>query len=64
MLDLDHFKFVNDSLGHAAGDLLLKAAGERLQSAIRDFDVACRAERERAQSNSPSRKEAAATVLH
>jgi diguanylate cyclase (GGDEF)-like protein len=42
MLDLDHFKFVNDSLGHAAGDLLLKAAGERLQTAIRDFDVVAR----------------------
>jgi diguanylate cyclase (GGDEF)-like protein len=42
MLDLDHFKYVNDSLGHAAGDLLLKAAGERLQTAIRGFDVLAR----------------------
>jgi diguanylate cyclase (GGDEF)-like protein len=42
MLDLDHFKYVNDSLGHAAGDLLLKAAGERLQTAIRGGDVLAR----------------------
>jgi diguanylate cyclase (GGDEF)-like protein len=42
MLDLDHFKFVNDSLGHAAGDLLLKEAGERLHAALRGADVLAR----------------------
>ena len=42
MLDLDHFKFVNDSLGHAAGDLLLKEVGERLQGAIGAADVLAR----------------------
>jgi diguanylate cyclase (GGDEF)-like protein len=42
MLDLDHFKYVNDSFGHAAGDVLLKQAGERLQAAIGGSDVLAR----------------------
>jgi diguanylate cyclase (GGDEF)-like protein len=42
MLDLDHFKYVNDSFGHAAGDLLLKQAGERLEVAIGGSDVLAR----------------------
>ena len=42
LLDLDGFKRVNDTSGHHAGDVLLQAVGERLQSAVRDHDVVAR----------------------
>ena len=42
MLDLDQFKAVNDSLGHAVGDALLKAIGTRLQSVMGPHDSAAR----------------------
>jgi diguanylate cyclase (GGDEF)-like protein len=42
MLDLDHFKEVNDTLGHDVGDLLLKATAERLRTALRDSDTVAR----------------------
>jgi diguanylate cyclase (GGDEF)-like protein/PAS domain S-box-containing protein len=41
-LDLDGFKKVNDSLGHNMGDLLLKKVALRLESCIRDTDIAAR----------------------
>ena len=41
-LDLDEFKQVNDSLGHARGDKLLSAVGERLRSAVGGADVVAR----------------------
>jgi diguanylate cyclase (GGDEF)-like protein len=42
LIDLDNLKQINDRLGHAAGDLLLKQFAERLQRAIRGSDLAVR----------------------
>ena len=42
MLDLDHFKDVNDTLGHDKGDLLLKATAERLNTTVRKSDTVAR----------------------
>jgi len=41
-LDLDRFKLVNDTMGHDVGDLLLKAAAERITGCVRDTDVVAR----------------------
>lgn len=41
-LDLDNFKYVNDSMGHSAGDVLIKTIAARLAGAIRTSDIAGR----------------------
>jgi len=42
MLDLDHFKQVNDTHGHLTGDVVLKEAAQRMSQAVRSYDLVAR----------------------
>ncbi|MDH3519094.1 MAG: diguanylate cyclase [Myxococcales bacterium] len=42
MIDVDHFKEVNDGYGHGVGDQMLRSAGQSIKSSCRPYDIPCR----------------------
>lgn len=63
MLDVDHFKHVNDGHGHATGDALLRAIGETVRRVVRESDIAVRYGGEELAVLINARSDAAATSL-
>lgn len=61
--DLDGFKEVNDTLGHSAGDTLIKLVGQRLRSLLTDTDLLCRFGGDEFLLVLPNRDHAAARTL-
>lgn len=42
LLDIDHFKQLNDTYGHSLGDEVLKEVARRMEQTVRDYDIICR----------------------
>jgi two-component system cell cycle response regulator len=63
MMDIDHFKSINDTYGHQAGDHVLKRVAQTLSSAVREEDVVARVGGEEFVVSSPYTNRLAALVL-
>jgi diguanylate cyclase (GGDEF)-like protein len=62
-VDVDHFKRINDSFGHAAGDVVLQRIAQACRNALRPGDLLGRTGREELSVNRPATKGAAAAIV-